>query len=76
MAEILNAMTDAQLADLASEDRSKFEHSGLRKGRAPNPESLIIRAALDDFLRQWETSFSNLPLFANINTNNDDGDEE
>tara|TARA_Y100000592_G_C5479627_1_gene324506 strand:+ start:6179 stop:6391 length:213 start_codon:yes stop_codon:yes gene_type:complete len=69
-------MSEEQLAELTERDRAKFTHFGATRnlGRKSNPVVLVIREALDEYLERYHNDVSNLPLFANLETN-DDGDD-
>ena len=52
--QLIRQMSTEQVAELASKDRSKFDNpdASKRQGRKSNPEILIIRAALDEYLKK------------------------
>lgn len=61
---LIRQMSSEQVAELANKDRSKFENpeASKRQGRKSNPEILIIRAALDEYLKK-QKYYDQLDLF-------------
>tara|TARA_R100001463_G_scaffold133346_1_gene194685 strand:- start:3598 stop:3873 length:276 start_codon:yes stop_codon:yes gene_type:complete len=62
--QIIHKMSEEQQAELAAADRKKFDdpEASRRQGRKPNVELLIIRAALDDYIKK-QKSYGQLELF-------------
>ncbi len=56
--KLIESMSDERLKRLKDEDRSKFKYPELFKnaGRGSNPKVIMIRLALDDYLKKYQAN--------------------